>query len=169
MKIISESEEIMLVGYNTNISYKDRVYHIQTEDSGQGNPVVVTLLYSEGAILASKKTSYEQFIAAPDFQDKVKKLMKAQHKFMIKELLSGKYTAPSGEENEKIIGPVETKVAEEVVQEDTTATGEVQPVETQEPLKETAGGQERQIETRDQITKSLDDVLLNFILKRKNR
>ena len=159
----------MLVGYNTNISYKDRVYHIQTEDSGQGNPVVVTLLYSEGAILASKKTSYEQFIAAPDFQDKVKKLMKAQHKFMIKELLSGKYTAPSREESEKKIKPGEARGVEKAAGEKAAAGGEVQPMETQEAPKETAGSQERQTETRDQMTKSLDDVLLNFILKRKKR
>ena len=37
----------MLVGFNTNISYKDKIYHVQTEDSGKVNPVVVTLLYHE--------------------------------------------------------------------------------------------------------------------------
>ena len=161
MKIVSESEEIMLVGYNTNISYKDKVYHIQTEDSGQGNPVIVTLLYSKGAILASKKTSYEHIITAPDFQDKVRKLMKAQHKFMIKELLSGKYTAPSGEEGQQ------TAEAEKVGGKEAAAGGEVQPIETQEKPRETADGQEEKTETKSQMTKSLDDVLLNFILKRK--
>lgn len=152
----------MLVGYNTNISYKDKVYHIQTEDSGQGNPVIVTLLYSKGAILASKKTSYEHIITAPDFQDKVRKLMKAQHKFMIKELLSGKYTAPSGEEGQ------ETGEAEKIEgAEKAAAAGEVQPIEMQEKPRETANSQEGKTETGNQMTKSLDNVLLNFILKRK--
>jgi hypothetical protein len=169
MKIIVESEEIMLVGYNTNISYKDRVYHIQTEDSGRDNPVIVTLLYSEGAILASKKTSYEQLMTASDFQDKVKKLMKAQHKFMIKELLSGRYTAPLGEESKETIEHGETSGIEKTVEEEGAARGEPQPLETQEAIKETAGGEERQIESRDQMINSLDDVLLNFILKRKKR
>jgi hypothetical protein len=164
MKIISESEEIMLVGYNTNISYKDRVYHIQTEDSGRGNPVIVTLLYSEGAILASKKTSYEHIVATPDFQEKVRTLMKAQHKFMIKELLSGKYTPPSKEE--VINGPAETKEAEKVGVEAAT-TGEVHPVEAQEKPRETIATQEGKKEIGNQMSKSLDDVLLNFILKRK--
>jgi hypothetical protein len=167
MKIASESEEIMLVGYNTNISYKDKVYHIQTEDSGQGNPVIVTLLYSEGAILASKKTSYQQFITASDFQEKVKKLMKAQHKFMIKELLSGKYTAPPGTESEEIVTSAQTGASEKVGEEKAAAGEEMQPMETQGAPEETADSQERKTETRNQMAKSLDDVLLNFILKRK--
>jgi hypothetical protein len=152
----------MLVGYNTNISYKDRVYHIQTEDSGQGNPVIVTLLYSQGAILASKKTSYDQIITAPDFQEKVRKLMKTQHKFMIRELLSGKFTAPSAEEGQGVVEPGET-----VETEKAAAGAEVQPIETQEKPREDADGQEGKKETGNQMTKSLDDVLLNFILKRK--
>jgi len=159
----------MLVGYNTNISYKDKVYHIQTEDSGQGNPVIVTLLYSEGAILASKKTSYEQIIRAPDFQEKVRKLMKAQHKFMIKELLSGRYTKPSGEEGEEIITSAKTGVAEKVGEEEATEGGAVQPIEAQEIPQEAAGSEEVKAQTRDQMTNSLDDVLLNFILKKKKR
>ncbi|MFZ3121795.1 MAG: hypothetical protein WA104_00255 [Thermodesulfovibrionales bacterium] len=45
----------MLVGYNNNVTYKGKVYHVQTEDSGLNNPVIVTLLYFKGTILASKK------------------------------------------------------------------------------------------------------------------
>jgi len=124
----------MLIGYNTNISYKDKIYHIQTEDSGLKNPVIVTLLYSKGAILASKKTSYEHILDDPDFKEKVRRLMKAQHKIMIKELLAGKYT---GEDT-----------AEEVSEETVEQPGE-------------------ETETKNQITKSLDDILLNYIIKRK--
>jgi len=92
----------MLSGYNTNISYKGTTYHIQTEDNGIKNPVVVTLLYSQGAILASKKTGYEHILEKSDYKEKVGKLMKDQHKSMIKELLSGKYTrAEKPEDTEK--------------------------------------------------------------------
>ncbi len=45
----------MLVGYNDNITFKGKVYHVQTEDSGLKNPIIVTLLYFRGVILASKK------------------------------------------------------------------------------------------------------------------
>lgn len=124
----------MLIGYNTNLSYKDKIYHIQTEDSGIKNPVVVTLLYSKGAILASKKTSYAHILDDPDFKEKVMRLMKAQHKIMIKELLAGKYTGEY--------------TAEEVSEETVEQPGE-------------------ETETKSQITKSLDDILLNYIIKRK--
>lgn len=85
----------MLVGYNTNISYKNNVYHIQTEDSGLKNPIIVTLLYSKGAILASKKISYVHMLEDPDYKEKVRRLMKEQHRSMIKELLAGKCTGES--------------------------------------------------------------------------
>jgi hypothetical protein len=124
----------MLVGYNTNISYKGNTYHIQTEDSGVKNPVIVTLLYSKGAILASKKTSYSHIIEDPEYKEKVKRLMIQQHRGMIKELLAGKYTGEYTAED----------VSEEPVEQS-----------REEP------------KVKDQITRSLDDVLLNYITKRK--
>jgi len=82
----------MFAGYNTNISYNDKIYHIQTEDSGQDNPVIITLLYSEGAILASKKTGYNHVLDHSDFEHQVRTFMKEQHEHMINELLAGKYS-----------------------------------------------------------------------------
>jgi len=135
----------MLVGYNTNITYKDTVYHIQTEDNGQKNPVILTLLYSQGAILASKKTSYAHIVNDLDFKEKARDIMKKQHKVMIKELLAGKY---SGEYREK-------EMPQPVQPEQT------QPGEEKEPLPET-----EKVGERMQATQSLDDILLNYILKR---
>ena len=121
----------MLAGYNTNISYKGVTYHIQTEDSGTKNPIILTLLYSKGAILTSKKTSYANIVNDQDYKEKVKGLMKQQHKTMMKELLSGRYTGES--------------MSDEKSKEPTEIT----------PDK------------KNQISESLDDVLLNYIIKRK--
>lgn len=133
----------MLVGYNTNISYKDKIYHIQTEDNGLNNPVIITLLYFKGAIIASKKTNYAHLLNDQDYKEKIKIMMKEQHKDMIKELLSGKYTAeyPLTQQigNEEVKGRNEEKI---------------------EPNK---------IETNKQEIKNLDDILLNYILKRVNK
>lgn len=85
----------MLVGYNTNISYKDNVYHVETEDSGLKNPIIVSHLYSKCAILASKKTSYAHILEDHDYKEKVRGLMKEQHRSMIKELLAGESTGES--------------------------------------------------------------------------
>lgn len=83
----------MLVGYNTNVPFRGTMYHIQTEDNGLRNPIIITLLYHKGTILASKKVSYAGFTSDPDYKEKVRKLMKEQHKTMMKELIRGNYTA----------------------------------------------------------------------------
>src|SRR5574340_641204 len=90
----------MLVGYNNNVTYKGKVYHVQTEDSGLNNPTIVTLLYFKGTILASKKTNYSHLIGIKDIKKSVRELMKEQHKAILKELIAGKYPV-DGEEDEK--------------------------------------------------------------------
>jgi ketol-acid reductoisomerase len=84
----------MLTGFNTDFKYKGTVYHVQTEDNGLGNPVIVTLLYQGGAILASRKTSYADILKFEKLESVVKELMESQHKQIIKDLISGKFTAP---------------------------------------------------------------------------
>jgi ketol-acid reductoisomerase len=158
----------MLVGYNTNVSYKNKVYHIQTEDSGRNNPVIVTLLYSSGAILSSKKTSYSHLADDSDFKEKVKEMMREQHKSMIKDLLAGKYSGEHQGENEE--AGAEEKETREF--QESQSAGEIQ--ETGEEPVEAGPGDisampaqpEATAVTKEQITKSLDDILLNFIMKR---
>jgi hypothetical protein len=77
------------LGFNTNVVYHGRTLHIQTEDSGRGRPHVITHLYVSGTILATKRTSYEDFAAEPDARQRVRELMKSQHKAMILELRAG--------------------------------------------------------------------------------
>lgn len=81
----------MLTGHNTDLKVKGEIYHIQTEDGGINNPVITTLLYSKGAILASKKISYADIIKVDRMEEVVKGLMDEQHKRMIKELKEGKF------------------------------------------------------------------------------
>ncbi len=96
----------MLVGYNTNVPYKGKLYHVQTEDNGLGNPVITTLLYFKGTILSSKKISYAHLAGGADYEVKVREIMKEQHKEMIKGLVKGKFTdngSPHGEEEENTV------------------------------------------------------------------
>lgn len=81
-----------LLGYNTNVRHKGRLYHIQTEDSGVGHPHIITHLFADGGrIVGSKKTSYAEHLSAEGLQDTVKKLMQAQHKAMFIALRDGLY------------------------------------------------------------------------------
>jgi hypothetical protein len=96
-----------LLGYNTNVRHKGRIYHIQTEDSGINHPHIITHLFADGGrIVASKKTSYAEQVGAPDLRDTVKALMREQHKAMFIGLRDGVYDDPSDVEVEE--APVES-------------------------------------------------------------
>jgi hypothetical protein len=75
-------------GFNTNVRYRERVFHVQTEDSGPQHPHVITLLYEAGAILYSKKTSYADRKGG-SIEAAVRELMEHQHRDMVKGLKSG--------------------------------------------------------------------------------
>ena len=112
----------MLVGYNTNINYKGKTYHVQTEDSGIKNPFIITLLYLQGTILASNRISYAELASRPDYKKNVRELMKEQHKSMIKELISGKYSKDDNTEIKNEISTLEQneKLPEEPPQKEQT-------------------------------------------------
>lgn len=130
----------MLVGYNNNVTYKGKVYHVQTEDSGLNNPIIVTLLYFKGTILASKKTSYSHLIGIKDIKKSVRELMKEQHKAILKELIAGKYTC-----DEPAEGKEEKK---------------------EEPVSVASMAEPEMGKTKD---KTLDDILLDYIMQREKK
>lgn len=142
----------MLTGYNTNISYKKKVYHVQTEDSGRNNPVIVSLLYFQGAILASKKTSYAHLLNDADFKTKVREMMKEQHKALIKELLEGKHTPDLQEETSYENKQSSIKPANEAGKEKDEQAIQSDKQDTVQTIKKPT---------------SLDDILLNYIMKRE--
>jgi len=80
----------MVGGFNTNIRYRGHIFHVQTEDGGKESPSIITLLYSGGAILFSKKTSYANQVTNADREVVVRQLMEAQHSAMVQALKSGK-------------------------------------------------------------------------------
>ena len=80
----------MVGGFNTNIRYRGHIFHVQTEDGGKESPSIITLLYSGGAILFSKKTSYADQAGDADRESIVRQLMEAQHSSMVQALKAGK-------------------------------------------------------------------------------
>lgn len=81
-----------LLGYNTNVRHKGKVFHIQTEDSGVTRPHVITHLFADGGrVLKTAKTSYAELVGADDLPAQVKKLMQDQHKGMFVALRDGQF------------------------------------------------------------------------------
>ena len=81
----------MIVGFNHNVQYRGVGFHVQTEDSGQKNPQLVTLLYHGGTIIASQKTLYSDIIKVDNLDQVVEDLAKEQHKGMLRRLTKGEF------------------------------------------------------------------------------
>jgi len=86
----------MITGFNTDVKYRGVVYHVQTEDKGTSNPLIETLIYKGGEILASRRLPYTDLVKGPQDEATITKLMEEQHKGMIMEVKRGKFD-PGGE------------------------------------------------------------------------
>ncbi len=85
------SQQSPLLGYNNNVPYKGRMYHVQTEDSGRKRPHIITHLFADGGrVVTSKKISYAEHVdTTADLDEMVRRMMKEQHKGMVISLRDG--------------------------------------------------------------------------------
>jgi hypothetical protein len=86
----------VITGYNTDVKHRNRVFHIQTEDKGEANPYVESLVYVGGEIVASKRTSYAEVIKRGRDDHAVQDLMEQQHRTMIAAIQRGRFDGPDG-------------------------------------------------------------------------
>ena len=85
----------MITGFNTDIRHTDKVYHVQTEDKGVGNPYIESLVYVGSEILASKKTSYAEQLKTGVDDKWIGGLMEQQHRTMIAAIKRGRFDQPA--------------------------------------------------------------------------
>jgi hypothetical protein len=82
----------VITGYNSDVRHGSRVFHVQTEDKGLGNPKIETLIYLGGEILDSYRGTYDDLLSEPQLQDQViQARMDEQHKSVIRDIKNGKY------------------------------------------------------------------------------
>ncbi len=160
-----------LVGYNTNVRHKGKLYHIQTEDSGVKRPHIITQLFADGGrILASEKTSYQEHLEAENLSEVVKKLMQEQHKRVFIALRDGIYDedgtkADDGApEDDDVLDDVTTEVLEHA------AARLVEGSPTYQQLRPGSGSHKRVSQAppapfgHDVLTeKTLDEVILAYL------
>lgn len=80
----------MITGYNTDVEHNGVVYHVQTEDKGLRTPLILSLVYTGGAILASKRSAYDDLIAS-GFEEKVLvERLERQHKLICAAVHAGR-------------------------------------------------------------------------------
>jgi len=80
----------VITGYNTDIEHNGVVYHVQTEDKGLASPLILSLVYSGGAILASKRTTYEDLISSGFTEELLAKRLQRQHRLICAAVNAGR-------------------------------------------------------------------------------
>ena len=82
----------MITGFNTDVEHAGRVFHVQTEDRGLQNPIVDSLVYTGGEIVASRQRSYADLAESGEcIEDDIMERMERQHQTLIREILNGKF------------------------------------------------------------------------------
>jgi hypothetical protein len=107
----------MLIGYNNDVQYRGKVFHIQTEDRGMVDQRIETQIFYAGAILDTRIVPYGALADEPDTDTrnrKLKLLMQTTHRELYKKLLSGEYDAFAGlEPQEKAVAEAPSQAVEE--------------------------------------------------------
>lgn len=105
----------MVTGFNTDVQHAGKIYHVQTEDRGLQNPIIETLIYMGGEILAARRSSYADLLDRGPDEKEIAGRIEAQHNRMILDIREGKYDSrnirPFGE------GIISNKSFDEVVVE----------------------------------------------------
>jgi len=80
----------VITGFNTDIEHDGVVYHVQTEDKGLDTPIILSLVYTGGTILASKRAPYKDLIAEGFSDEALAERLKRQHKLICAAIHSGR-------------------------------------------------------------------------------
>jgi hypothetical protein len=119
----------MITGYNTDVRRVGVAFHVQTEDKGEGNPLIESLVYVGGQVVAARRSSYSELLAEGKGEAEVVRLMERQHRTMIAAIKSGRFDrkvvellgerAPAA-----LVAAAEGGPAEEAAEGPATATAE---------------------------------------------
>ena len=86
----------MLTGFNTDIEFEGVTYHVQTEDRGSSNPLIESLVYVKGEILASRRTEYSDLLMAGAEMPAIQTLMDRQHRTIVDAIRAGRIDLLTG-------------------------------------------------------------------------
>ena len=121
----------MITGFNTDIEHDGVVYHVQTEDKGLDSPIILSLVYAGGTILASKRSPYEDLIASGFSDEVLAERLKRQHRLICAAIHSGRINDLQRMSGRK----KETAVQEEVVAEAPEEVEASAPATVEEPFE----------------------------------
>ncbi|MEO8043044.1 MAG: hypothetical protein ABI646_10570 [Acidobacteriota bacterium] len=80
----------MITGYNTDIEFEGVTYHVQTEDKGLAKPIILSLVYDRGTILASKRSPYDDLLEGDFDELALEARLQRQHKLICAAIQAGR-------------------------------------------------------------------------------
>ena len=80
----------MITGYNTDVEFEGVTYHVQTEDKGLAKPIILSLVYDRGTILASKRLPYDDLLEQGFDEDVLAARLSRQHTLICAAIQSGR-------------------------------------------------------------------------------
>jgi hypothetical protein len=118
----------MITGFNTDVKHEGSVYHVQTEARGRDNPVLESLVYIGGTIIAKKISPYADQLRQGATEDAIASLLRRQHQVVIAAIRAGRIDdlihlstderAREAKVEEKFEAKVDEKVEEKVEAEE---------------------------------------------------
>jgi hypothetical protein len=133
LQVISIAKVLVTVitGFNTDIEHDGVIYHVQTEDKGLETPIILSLVYAGGTILASKRSPYEDLIAEGFSDEALAERLKRQHRLICAAIHSGRI-----DDLKRMAGrPKQAEVKEEIILEDEEEIEAATPTTVEEPFE----------------------------------
>ena len=126
----------MITGFNTDIEHDGVVYHVQTEDKGLDSPIILSLVYVGGTILASKRSPYEDLIASGFSDEVLSERLKRQHRLICAAINSGRIDDLKKMSGRPKEAPQKQDVVEAAIVEEDVAAAVETELETQGTVEE---------------------------------
>ena len=82
--------QTVITGFNTDIEFGGITYHVQTEDKGLSKPLILTLVYDGGTILASKRSPYGDLLKLGFDESVLAARLQKQHTLMCAAVRNGR-------------------------------------------------------------------------------
>jgi hypothetical protein len=120
----------VITGFNTDIEHDGVVYHVQTEDKGLDSPIILSLVYVGGTILASKRSPYEDLIASGFSDEVLAERLKRQHRLICAAINSGRIDDLKKMSGRPKESPPKQETVEAATVEEEAAAPEVESAET---------------------------------------
>jgi hypothetical protein len=94
----------VITGFNTDIPHDGVTYHVQTEDKGLDTPLILSLVYVGGHIIASKRTPYADLISKGFDEQALTERLQRQHKLICAAIKQGRV-----EDLKRMSGPAQSE------------------------------------------------------------